>query len=100
MGLSLLADEVILQILRYVNPHDLISLRTSSTRFAKIIEQHKHVLCDARAISRDLGRTPLVPSEGQPTSETHPLQQLRTLIRQWTRHRLVEQRLPVILLHG
>jgi hypothetical protein len=99
MPLILLATELILQILHHVNPYDLISLRTSSKRLFKIIKQHEHVICRAIAISEDVEKAFQVPSKAQSALNTRPLQELRDLVRQWNRHRLVEQLLPVIQSH-
>lgn len=99
MPLILLATELILRILHHVNPYDLISLRTSSKRFFKIIKQHENVICRAIAISEDVEKAFQVPSKAQSALDTRPLQGLRDLVRQWNRHRLVEQLLPVILSH-
>jgi len=99
MPLILLATELVLRIMYHVNPYDLISLRTCSKRFFKIIEQHGNVICQAIAISEDLGTAFQVPSKAQSTLVSRPLQRLRGLVQQWNRHRLVEQLLPVILSH-
>ncbi|MCJ1252007.1 hypothetical protein MMC30_009245 [Trapelia coarctata] len=98
MSLSCLATEVVLQILQYVEPRDLISLRTCSTGFLQVIEQHERPLCRAIALSRGLGKAPRIPSKVLPALNTLPLQELRILMQLWDRHQLIEQLVPVILL--
>lgn len=100
MVLPVLATEVILNILRYVSPRDLMSLRLSSTRFFRIVEQHEHVLYNSIAISGGLGRAPRVLLKLKPTVGTRSIQKLRVLMQQWNRHQRVEQLLPVILSHN
>jgi len=97
MALSYLATELILQILHHVNPHDLISLRTTSIRFFQIIEQHERLLCRAIATYQGFGKALQLPQKVQSPQDTRHLQELRVLTQQWDRHQLVEQLLPVTL---
>ena len=96
MSLSLLAPELVLQILQYVEPRDLISLRACSTGLFEIIAQHEHSICRAIALSGGLRNGLQIPRNVLLTLDTRPLQELRVIVRLWNRRCLIEQLVPVV----